>query len=50
MEMAPALNLSPEPPPELWEQVSVDLPGEFTDVSHHLLPDTCQNQFKTPMR
>ena len=39
METAPSLNLSPRPPPELWKQVSMDLPGEFRDVSHHLLPD-----------
>lgn len=50
METAPALNLSPKPPPEQWEQVSVDLPGEFRDVSHHLLPDTCLNHFKAPIR
>lgn len=39
VETAPALNLSPESPPELWEQVSVDLTAEFRDVSHHLVPE-----------
>lgn len=44
--MAPALNFTPKPLPELWEQVSGDLSGEFRDMSHHLLPDTCQHHFK----